>query len=380
MYRQNTAREHLRTAALTFHEFLAGLELKVEITALTVAQLARVAQLTERTNQFNFTTRRRSESELQSLCLSGDQTCLVVQASDRFGDYGLVGVIIFGQSSGAIVVDTFLMSCRVLGRGIEQRMLAQLGEIASARGLEYVEACYIPTAKNRPALVFLQTGEQFSEPMDSGFLFRFPAVWAAAATDRFNSVETTPHTDENKVVAAPLTGERNQVKAETLIHIARELSNAEHILSAILQQPRRQSKQTSFFVAPSTPIEKTLAGMWAEVLGLKQVGIHDNFFELGGDSLLVMRLVTKTHQAGLPFTPQDLSRYPTIASLAAQTVFAAPSQLEQEPPTGLLSLTVAQRWFFSQGFQYLQRWNMAKLFEVPASSEAHVFEKIACHL
>ena len=371
LYQQNTAREHLRTQTLSFHDFLAELELKVEITNMTTAQLARVAQLTERTNQFNFTTRRRSESDLQNL---NDKTCLVVQVSDRFGDYGLVGVIIFVQNATALVVDTFLMSCRVLGRGIEQRMLAHLGEIALKKNLEYVEASYIPTAKNRPALTFLQTGAQFSEPSESGVLFKFPAAWAAAATERFNSVETIPQTAEVLSATTPLTGQ-NRLEAQTILHIARDLSDAEHILQAMLNQPR-QARQTALFVPPSTPLEATLAEMWAEVLGLEQVGVDDDFFALGGDSLLVMRLVAKTHRAGLNLTPHDFSCYPTVATLAAHAASAATAPLEQNPPTGLLPLTIAQRWFFSQCFQVPNHWNMAKLFEVPVGSAPQTFEQI----
>ena len=95
--------------------------------------MARVSQLTERTNQFNFTTIRRSEREIEQLCESG-AACLVVNLADRFGDYGLVGVTIAAAKEKALEVDTFLLSCRALGRKVEHRMLAKLGELAHERG------------------------------------------------------------------------------------------------------------------------------------------------------------------------------------------------------------------------------------------------------
>ena len=113
-------------------------------------QLPRVAQLTQRTNQFNFTTVRRTDGEIQRLSESGLE-CRVVEVSDRFGDYGLVGVMIFAVRANALEIDTFLLSCRVLGRGVEHRMLNELGEIARRRQLSLVTATLIPTQKNLPA-------------------------------------------------------------------------------------------------------------------------------------------------------------------------------------------------------------------------------------
>jgi FkbH-like protein len=181
-YQQNLARERLQQQALTFEAFLEGLELEVQIGAMTSAQLPRVAQLTQRTNQFNVTTIRRSERELQQLCESGHE-CLAVQVRDRFGDYGLVGVMLFEVKTGAIRVDTFLLSCRTLGRGVEHRMLVRLGEIAQARSLDRVEVPFVPTKKNQPALDFLEAiGGAFKESRDGDLFFHLPAQLAATLT------------------------------------------------------------------------------------------------------------------------------------------------------------------------------------------------------
>src|SRR6185437_8109925 len=112
MYRQNAEREQVRRQASNLDEFLAGLELRIEIRPLAEADLARVAQLTERTNQFNFTTVRRSETEIVKFLPDGGD-CLIVNVRDRFGDYGLVGVILFRTNREALEIDTFLLSCRV---------------------------------------------------------------------------------------------------------------------------------------------------------------------------------------------------------------------------------------------------------------------------
>jgi len=164
MYKQNREREALRANALSLGDFIAGLDLKIEIEPLSSEQLVRVSQLTQRTNQFNFTTRRRTEMELQTL---GDNyNILTVCVRDRFGDYGLTGVLIFQTESDALDVDSFLLSCRVLGRGVEHRMLAELGEIARERRLQWVNVHFNPTPKNKPAADFLENiGSHLSSPL-----------------------------------------------------------------------------------------------------------------------------------------------------------------------------------------------------------------------
>src|SRR5262249_55748672 len=142
-------------------------------------QLARVAQLTQRTNQFNFTTIRRGDGEIQRLSETGLE-CRVVEVSDRFGDYGLVGVMIFAEREEVLEVDTFLLSCRVLGRGIEHRMFNELGRISRQRGRSLVEAVVIPTGRNQPARDFLASvAAGFREDLPGRWLYRIPAEEAA---------------------------------------------------------------------------------------------------------------------------------------------------------------------------------------------------------
>ena len=129
-------RRALRGETPTIDEFLAGLDLRVTISEPAPEQVDRFAQLTQRTNQFNFTTIRRNDSEIRQLRESGLE-CRAVEVRDRFGDYGLVGVMIFDGRREALEVDTFLLSCRVLGRGVEHRMLNELGEIARRRYLRF---------------------------------------------------------------------------------------------------------------------------------------------------------------------------------------------------------------------------------------------------
>jgi amino acid adenylation domain-containing protein/FkbH-like protein len=196
-YQQNLRRERVLSESLTFADFLASLSLEIEISEMKPQELPRVAQLTQRTNQFNMTGTRRSDGEIQRLCQQGGSDCMVVHVRDRFGEYGLVGVIIFSAATGALVVDTFLLSCRVLGRGVEHRMLARLGEIAAARGLSRVDIRYRPTEKNQPALDFLRSIEAEPSQSDSGAeVFTLQAERAAQLSYNPTVIQPALHGDQ----------------------------------------------------------------------------------------------------------------------------------------------------------------------------------------
>jgi amino acid adenylation domain-containing protein/non-ribosomal peptide synthase protein (TIGR01720 family) len=102
------------------------------------------------------------------------------------------------------------------------------------------------------------------------------------------------------------------------------------------------------YLAPRGSLERTLAQIWAEVLGVDQVGITDDFFALGGDSILSIQVVSRARAAGWNLTPRDVFRQPTVAGLAACATVATPVLAEQGPVTGVVPLTPIQRWFFAE--------------------------------
>lgn len=326
LYKRNLERERFRHTSLTLQDFLTQLELKIKISPLTPQNIARVAQLTQRTNQFNITTVRRSEGEIQELYQSGILKCLVVEVRDRFGDYGLVGAMIFGIASDAISVDTFLLSCRVLGRGVEYRMLSHLAEIAQEQGITQLDLPFIPTAKNQPALNFLQrVGEPFQQSLTEGFLFRFPteiALTLIYAPDGEPAV--APDQTLEVKVSATVAQDSDPVsatsKSQRFSRIANDLHSAEQVLRAVEQQVRQVpgQEQGRSQIAPQTEVEQQLAHLWAKVLRRKTIGVRDNFFDLGGNSLLAVQLFSQIEQTfgkHLPLT--TLLEAPTVEQLAA---------------------------------------------------------------
>jgi FkbH-like protein len=323
LYRNNSQRDQVLNESLTFREFLENLDLEIQIAALTADDVPRVAELSQRTNQFNLTTIRRSESEVRDVCRPGGAECLVVRVRDRFGDYGLVGVMIINVAARKMSVDTFLLSCRALGRGVEHRMLAKLGEIASERGLDRTDVRYRPTSKNSPALAFLDSvGASFKEQADGDYVFRFPSEFAVHVTfaadvmDRANALPAEPPYSNSEPAVA---NDAARAKADLWGLIMEEMHDVEHIHSVVSAQRSVQTTSAAPFVPPSVPVEQTLAAIYSEVLGVEQIGIYDNFFDLGGHSLLAMQVLSRvreTFQVDIPigvlftseFTINDLAR------------------------------------------------------------------------
>lgn len=136
------------TQSLSKEEFQASLALQVEIFVPQDEHVGRVAQLTNKTNQFNLTTIRRTEADIAGLLAAEDRHVYALRVSDRFGDYGLVGVAVLEDNGPEWAIDTLLMSCRVLGRGVETALISHLVKTAADGGAERVLGRYEETPKN----------------------------------------------------------------------------------------------------------------------------------------------------------------------------------------------------------------------------------------
>ncbi|WP_204005509.1 HAD-IIIC family phosphatase [Virgisporangium aurantiacum] len=272
-YRAERQRDAARTQAPSLETFLATLELTVDVRPLADADLARAAQLTRRTNQFNLTTVRRGPAELASL--PAGLRCHVVDVRDRFGDYGQVGVVVAGVERDALVVETFLVSCRVLGRGVEHRILAAIAELAGAEGRTRVVLPYEPTERNQPALRFLESLP--AHRVDTATGARFELAVAAEITPRY----------EEKPVAVTVV-EAAAERETDWAYIATTLATAEQVLAAI--DARRGAPVST--VVTDDPVEAAVAAIWARLLDFPPRSVHDNFFDLGGHSMLIVRFAT----------------------------------------------------------------------------------------
>lgn len=149
-YAANARRAELAGAATSMDEFLASLEMTATVGAFDAVNLPRVTQLVNKSNQFNLTTRRYTQEQLRAFAESGRHVTRWFRLRDRFGDNGLVGVMlgIVDEPAATLEIDLWLMSCRVLGRRMEELMCGTLMQAARERGLTRLRGRYLPTAKN----------------------------------------------------------------------------------------------------------------------------------------------------------------------------------------------------------------------------------------
>jgi len=175
MMLQESGRKALATS-LTAAEFTKALELAVDFFEVKAEHVTRVTQLINKTNQFNLTTRRRTAGEVSKLCETPGAKVFAWRVADRFGDYGLVGVAILLQDGDAFDIDTLLMSCRVLGRGVEAAVFAAMAGHARSVAVTKLRGRYIANQKN--ALVADLYRDQGFQPKSSG-------LWESAELDKF---------------------------------------------------------------------------------------------------------------------------------------------------------------------------------------------------
>lgn len=375
LYRENRERDRFRQEAPTLEGFLAGLRLKIDINPLTSEQLPRVSQLTQRTNQFNCTTLRRTEQQIRQPWSAGELECLTVTVADRFGDYGLTGATMFRIGSDALVVDTFLLSCRVLGRGIEHSMLRRLGEVAQSRGLARVDLQFIPSKKNSPALSFVESvAGQFKEDVEGGSWFRVPSQYAAELSEV--QILATSQAAADAVGNQDRAG-INPVSIEAPSSVMQEIATALAKVPAILGAMREQKGISGRGRVVEPPrgtdsYHEAVVEAWTEVLGTSEINPEDDFFALGGDSLLATQVISRLRQvSGVRLHLRDIFDQPTVSGLADRIRTAdqkSRTQVPEAPPkfksdvsahsdsipkrpkqdTCALSFTQQRWWFLNQ--------------------------------
>jgi FkbH-like protein len=169
LYRQEGARRQLQQGARSLEEFLEGLEMRASVGRLGLSTLQRVAQLVAKTNQFNLTTRRHGRAELEAMGEDRGHVVAWLRLRDRYGDAGLVAVGILRREGEAAVIDSLLMSCRVMGRAVERALLAHLAEQARALGCRRLLGDYLPTRKNAVvASLYAELGFELRDALPGG--------------------------------------------------------------------------------------------------------------------------------------------------------------------------------------------------------------------
>ncbi|MEQ1474689.1 MAG: condensation domain-containing protein, partial [Candidatus Acidiferrum sp.] len=369
LYREQGERNRFKTAATSFREFIDGLNLQVAIEPPTPSDYERAAQLTQRTNQFNTTGIRRLSSELGALMESGERRMLMVSARDRFGDYGQVGLAVWMTDSQRLVAENILMSCRVLGKGVEHRLMAAIGREGQRLRASTVVIPFTRTERNQPAEKFLKS---LGMELRGDGTFQMSAAEAAA-------VEFTPGTIAPEEITEDGGVSRSSAASSRVnfLEIATELTSADAILSAVANHLRRaRPALANELVLPRTAREALIAKIWEDVLHIDHVGVTDSFLSLGGQSLQAASIAARlAAEFGVHIPLMAVLTQPTLVELdeligrAKQS--GAPASL---PKAKAVSLSAAQQrlWFLDQFIPYRAAYNipLARRIRGPLDIEA----------
>lgn len=311
-YHDEARRMALRERASSYEQFIEGLDLRMDIEPVAEDDLARASQLTRRTNQFNACPQPRDEATLARFCRG--MRAQMVKVRDRFGDYGNVGLMCTREDGGRLWAETFLLSCRALGKGVEQRMLRYLGELAGHLGLSEVAIWFNDTGRNQPVKDFLESVEGRWEDgmrlIDSKVAASCPLVPTAVRSRR----------SDPDAVSAPLAD------PEGVLRAASELTTVASIVEWAADPVRPRPEISERYAAPEGGEEERIASIWAEVLGLEKVGRRDRFVDLGGSSLQLVRVHARIQRTfDRQFELVRMFENPTVEAQAGLLVDDEPS-------------------------------------------------------
>jgi FkbH-like protein len=205
-YKAQAQRAELAESAGGRDEFLASLGIVCTFQSALQAPLARAVQLLAKTNQFNLTTRRRSAAEVEEFAAAAGGQAIVVRVRDRFGDAGVVGLALAANRGDACYIDSLLLSCRVIGRGIETAMLAHLAEHALRNGARRLVGEFIATKKNAPCATFYS---------DHGFIEQ-ASIGGSNSGSVFYELDLTTSTPESPKWITVEGNESNELSASAV--------------------------------------------------------------------------------------------------------------------------------------------------------------------
>ena len=148
-YRAESQRQATQASYESYDAYLDALEMTGKIAPFDSFHFARIAQLTQRSNQFNLRTVRYTDAEIQALAENPSYLTRYMTLSDKFGEHGLISTVILKKQDNAMFIDTWLMSCRVLRRGVETLLFDEIVKLVLENGCDVLLAEYLPTAKNQ---------------------------------------------------------------------------------------------------------------------------------------------------------------------------------------------------------------------------------------
>ena len=326
LYKEEFQRQEARAATLTFDDFIKNLQLEVDFAPMSDEDLRRSAQLTLRTNQFNFTTIRREEPDVQALAAGGQHEIRTVRVRDRFGDYGLVGLVIAERGAETWDLDTFLLSCRVLGRGVEHRIVSDLGQMAAAAGARRVTMRVETTKRNTPARSFFESvvPEEFRSGDAQRTVADVPVEALAAVHFEPSSAGEVVVAEEggSKAAGTPLDASQLRQREERIARAAFELASGAAMRAAAEGRAVAAKPGAGQPPGDAQAVAAVVHDAFASALRIStdRVAEVDQLEALGCDSLRIVE-ITVALSAHYPWLPSTLLfEHRAVSQIVAEIV------------------------------------------------------------
>jgi FkbH-like protein len=305
-YKQNVKRNAFLQKNQNFADFIKNLNIKLTIKKAASSDNDRISQLSYRVNQFNFTGLRWTDAELLQLQAGGEQFyCITV--SDRFGDYGLVGFIEFMVDKNQIVIKNLALSCRVLNKGIEHKVIAWIAEYAVTNKLTAITIEFQKSNRNIPAQRFVRSLPNSIKKQ----VFQYSPVDLINIEYNPEIIETPKVVNEKALVATKNLSDifKNNIALLAIVEYCKDFQNFSDKIFEVFDNYIVLDKLND--------VQQKITAVWAGLLKIKQVSLRRNFFISGGTSLLAVQLLSRIYREfSIKISMSEFYRNATIDGLS----------------------------------------------------------------
>lgn len=377
-YKLDADRKSLRGECLDLNTFLKELKTQVSIEPVKPEQMSRVSQLTFRTNQMNCSCLRFTENELEDLLNKG-RMISTVTVTDRFGHYGLVGVIIFSAETADMQVDVFLLSCRVLNRTVEQHMLNYLAEMAQLNRSRQIKFLFTETGKNLPALRLMHALQAESVPVSAQERFFIVPLNTCLKLpmDLKDLTDVKPLTETPKLSSNTRSFPAfNHAKTSTFAAETAKLCTGKQVYDAVQKSmSQKPCKLSKSYTSPSNSLENQLVSLWQKVLHISPIGIDDDFFALGGTSLKAIELIATIYKEYGVLLPMSIFMKQSNVSCCAAAIVKLKASGESNSFVTYPVFPAQHRLWFLTSILPKATFNIPLVFDIKGPLHSKLFKK-----
>ncbi|GAA4828080.1 thioester reductase domain-containing protein [Algivirga pacifica] len=319
-YKQENERKRALQYTASIEEYVKQLHLEVGFESVSKENIERAYQLIQRTNQFNLTAERMTLEGLKSKLEANVFDALLMSAKDKFGVYGIVGLVLFSIEDDCLLIQNLLLSCRILGRGVEQFICQKIYEIAEENALKQVGFSLVDTQRNKPAQNFLRqvSGQELTTIVrQAGVTLNVQELLETKSSQFFESKKQK----QNGVIEKTKSSTNKKVETD--------------YVTAVLQTFKQKNEEECTERSTVIDYNEELKRMWLKATNSRELFPHSSFTDHGGNSLESVFLLSELNEKfNIDISINDLFKNNTFDALnrlvAEKRNSTVPDYLESE--------------------------------------------------